>query len=118
MTGKVRRFGRFSKPNCINTKLAPHVRWMGKCLNQALEGGRTAGFGGRYGDRWQFGPAVACGRVRAVQDQRGPLNPAAVDGMRSAQMQMAAGGWIDRAWNVALQDGALTPRARTRDRDR
>ena len=55
---------------------------------------------------------------RRHRDQRRPLDPAALDRMRAAQMQMAAGRRIDRARHVALQDGAVAPRARARHRDR
>src|SRR5205085_5971526 len=105
-------------PNCTNTGLRWHVRWTGKCLNKSLKSQRAAGLRRRCLDGRKLGPAMAGGGVCAVRDQRGPFDPATLDSMRTAQMQMTARRRIDRARYVALQDRAVALGARTRHRDR
>src|ERR1044072_1077802 len=109
------RAARTPGPDCINPALVLHVPPASP--NQPLQRGGTFVYD-LCGNRRKLRPAVTGGRMIAARDQRRALDPAALDRMRAAQMQMAAGRRIDRARPVALQDAPLAPCAAARHRDR
>src|SRR5688572_9403768 len=77
--------------NPTNTARRTHVRSSREGRDQSFERGRAVALPGyRCGGR-QLAPAVAGGRMQALGHQRGALDPAAVDHIRTAQVQVAAG---------------------------